>query len=103
MHSLDYNPSSQNPAPPTCMDPVLLVSHLSLEAGQGLCPLSWARQWGVLIAQDRAKLLLFEDVGGRRRLQRAVGLIRQSGVPRGARRQPRRPLLSRRGDFIKRR
>lgn len=64
VHSLDYNPSSQNPAPSTCMDPVLLVSHLSLEAGQGLCPLSWARQWGVLIAQDRAKLLLFEDVGG---------------------------------------
>lgn len=58
---------------------------------------------GNAVAQDGAKLRPLENAGGGWGLGRVVGLIRQSGVPRGARRQPRRPPLSRRGGFIKRR
>lgn len=49
------------------------------------------------MAQDGAKLFLFGGCGGQRGLRLAVGLIRQSGVPRGVRFASRGGRLERSG------
>lgn len=80
--------ATNHPLPPhPCLPPLFLGLGNHSQLGL-VCAHSPGMAVGGAVAQDGAKLFLFEDVGGQRGLWRAVGLIRQSGVPRGVRRQP---------------